>query len=356
MVNSLKSLLSEEIINTGRQQELDIAKGLAIIFMIWQHVLGLFETNCWWYFEDIGQTLLSGPFAAPVFMFAMGMGMVFSHRNSAKDWLLRGLDLYLIGFVLNLFRWVIPEAIRAGISGTAFDTTVLYLLLQVDILEFAGLAFAFMGLMKMLKVPAKVVIIITVLCSLMGNIPMLHFNSPVLADLVGLFVPTNGETTFPFTVWIVFVVAGYYFGKLYQRIGDKRAFFRIVTPVSLLLTLPYIGWSFYWLRGMFRDEYSFFFMNSFQAAVILVLIPGWLGTLYFLFDNHHGIIVRFLCDLSKNINSVYVLQWTIIGFVSTLCPFVLNRITEIIGVLAILFAAYAGSVIWVKYLKPIITK
>lgn len=94
ITNKMKSLFSKEVVNSGRQKELDIAKGLAIIFMIWQHILGLFIVTEYGVMEDIAVSILGCPFAAPVFMFAMGMGITYSRKNCSSDLLKRGLHLY----------------------------------------------------------------------------------------------------------------------------------------------------------------------------------------------------------------------------------------------------------------------
>ena len=60
--------------NTGRQKETDMAKGFAIIFMIWVHVLlectAGHDLGVWPMLVD---DIFGGPFAAPVFMVLMGL-------------------------------------------------------------------------------------------------------------------------------------------------------------------------------------------------------------------------------------------------------------------------------------------
>ncbi|MCD6516885.1 MAG: DUF1624 domain-containing protein [Candidatus Aminicenantes bacterium] len=72
-----KILLSENEINTGRQTELDIAKGLAIAFMIFDHVLECYASTQLenTVFADVIYFLACVP-AEPVFMFLMGVGFL----------------------------------------------------------------------------------------------------------------------------------------------------------------------------------------------------------------------------------------------------------------------------------------
>ena len=60
-------VFSKDEVNTGRQVELDIAKGFAILFMIWVHTAETFSTGTGLDYKIV-ENFLGGPFAAPVFM------------------------------------------------------------------------------------------------------------------------------------------------------------------------------------------------------------------------------------------------------------------------------------------------
>ena len=93
-----------ERINTGRQGELDVAKALAIPYMVIVHVYEEMSV------VDYGARpdsllrgvieFLGGPLAAPVFMFAMGVGMVYTRHRNPRAFALRGLRLLLAGYLL----------------------------------------------------------------------------------------------------------------------------------------------------------------------------------------------------------------------------------------------------------------
>ena len=68
-----------------RQVELDIAKFLAILFMILNHCLMVtkgFNNSISKATDMIIGHLLGCPFSAPVFMFCMGVGIVYSRACS----------------------------------------------------------------------------------------------------------------------------------------------------------------------------------------------------------------------------------------------------------------------------------
>ncbi|MEK4324677.1 acyltransferase family protein [Paenibacillus sp. FSL R7-0312] len=347
----LRSFFSEEAVNTGRQKELDIAKGLAVIFMIWQHILGVFEVPTYGAFEDFAVSILGSPFAAPVFMFTMGMGITNSRKNHPSDLFSRGLHLFVIGFVLNVCRWIIPETIRTFIAGDAFNMTALHNFFMMDILQFAALAFIFIGIVKKLNIPSTAVIVIALICSLLGDIFLFKSDNFLIADIVGLIIPTNGNVTFPFVNWIIFVVSGFYFAHLYRYLKDKKGFFFKVTPLALAISLTYIAYCFIAKKGMFVDEHSFFFMTFTGMIFNIILVIGWIGLLYLLFNQTKGPVIAFMTGLSKNINSVYVIQWTIIGFLLTIFFISLSHFTEIILLVSILLTSYGLSFVWLTIKK-----
>lgn len=347
-VINLKRFFSEEAVNSGRQNELDIAKGLAVIFMIWQHILGVFNVPTYGAFEDFAVSILGSPFAAPVFMFTMGMGITYSRKNHPADLFKRGLHLFIIGFALNVCRWIIPEAIRTFISGDSFNITALHNFFMMDILQFAALAFIFIGVVKKLNIPSKAVIFIALICSLIGNFAFYKSDNYVIADIAGLIIPSNGNVTFPFMNWIIFVVAGFYFAHLYRYLKDKKGFFLNVTPLALTISLTYIAYCYIAKKGMFGGENSFFFMTFTGMIFNIVLVIGWIGLLYLLFNQTESPFIAFMSGISKNINSVYVIQWTIIGFLSTLFSISLSLFTELMLLVSILLISYGLSLVWKK--------
>ncbi|MBQ3924401.1 MAG: acyltransferase family protein [Firmicutes bacterium] len=101
----MEKLFSNEQVNRGRQVELDLAKCLAIFFMIFLHCY--FATSYFTFDISTGlvrvvSQLFGGPFAAPVFMFAMGVGMVYSKNQEPAYLIKRGIKLLQLGFFIYL--------------------------------------------------------------------------------------------------------------------------------------------------------------------------------------------------------------------------------------------------------------
>ena len=85
-------LFSTEKINSGRQKELDFAKGLAIIFMIIVHVNEVYQnSNLEGGIYNRFIEFIGSPPAAPIFMFLLGVGIVYSKNISANILFNRGI-------------------------------------------------------------------------------------------------------------------------------------------------------------------------------------------------------------------------------------------------------------------------
>ena len=132
-------------VNTGRQPELDVMKALCVFGMIMTHV-----------FLDLGENVMPTVvddystefFGASTFMMCMGIGMCYMRRQSPKNYVIRGFGLLTIGQFLNILRNAIPNLIAWWITGKQFFIANALLVIQADILTFAGLTFLLMALFK----------------------------------------------------------------------------------------------------------------------------------------------------------------------------------------------------------------
>ena len=72
-------------VGADRIRAFDLARGLAVVFMIDVHVLWHWGSPATWS-KPIGLVIsfLGGPTAAPVFMFLMGASLAFSSRSSYR--------------------------------------------------------------------------------------------------------------------------------------------------------------------------------------------------------------------------------------------------------------------------------
>ena len=191
----------------GRLRFLDLARGLAIVFMVFQHVQIIFAVSSG---EDsaLGVTflLLGTAPAAPVFMVAMGFLLGSSSRTGVRSGVVRGLQLFALGYVLNLVRFSVPLLVSGDPHAIdVFGGTWWGPLFEIDILQLAGLSLIVLGPVKryvrdprlVLALAAAVAIVAPLLWGVGGG-------NVVLDPLWGL----GDWVSFPLFPWLAYPLLG----------------------------------------------------------------------------------------------------------------------------------------------------
>lgn len=232
--------------NNERQYNLDLLKAFAIICMVICHtvlMLGLYRPE---YENEFLYTFADGiigayAVAAHGFMFAMGVGMVYSKKNSPGDQIRRGVSLFILGYVLNFF-WYGMYFMTEGIITGIFPDRTMTSLFAGDILQFAGLAFIVTGVFKKLKLKETQMLFIALILSVIGSMAAFaDTQNLVLNSLLGLFVLTpEHASTFCFCNWYLFVTVGLVFGKILKGTPDKDALYKKLLVISGIITAVYI--------------------------------------------------------------------------------------------------------------------
>lgn len=310
-------LFSKEKVNTGRQVELDIAKALAIIFMIFLHTLMVvkgFNYSLNPTYDFIISNVLGRPWAAPVFMFCMGVGVIYSRHSQWDVMIKRGVKLYLLGVLVNIFEILLPGFLCGTLFGRwdVFPMEGGLMLFCVDILAFAGLAFVMMGILKKLDLSNKWMIVIAVAMSLIGTFTRgLDFGSPILNLFFAHFIGSaGGFTAFPLFNWFIFPVAGLVWGQYFIRAKDKGQFFKfwliyiIVATVYFYVTSQVLG------SGIFSDDvHLYYFMTIIDAIFCIICAHGIIGLCYWIVKFLPDKVIKAFSIMSSNINNIYIAQW-----------------------------------------------
>ena len=312
----ISNLFSDEKVNTGRQVELDIAKGLAIIFMIFLHtimVVQAFNVDLSPVYNFVFSNVLGRPYAAVVFMFCMGVGVVYSRHSQWDTMMKRGVKLYLLGVLVNVFEFFIPNflATSLGIDASAFPLDGGWLLICVDILAFAGMAFVLMGILKKFELSNKKLIGIAVVMSIAGTLLTgTDFGVQALNSIFGhLFGTVHGHTAFPLFNWFIFPIAGYVWGQYFIRAKDKSEFFKF-WPILMIIALIYFFVSSKYWGGVFsEDVHLYYFLNTLDAVFCIINAHAVVGFCYWLLKFLPDSIIRIFSILSSNINNIYIAQW-----------------------------------------------
>ena len=311
-------------VNTGRQPELDVAKVFAILYMVIIHVYEEMSVVRYWSRPDtvfrIILEFLGGPLAAPVFMFAMGVGMVYTRHRSPRAFAMRGLKLLGAAYLLNVIRMTIPFFI-AKLSGDSWGRwTVVDTIGLVDIMQFAGMAFLLTALLEKCKAGRWGMLVTALLLQGIGLVFLHSFDKlPSAAQYaLGLLFHTNPNVSFPLTLWFVYPAFGYCFGEYLQTVRDKKAMYgriallSVAGLVAISAAMKHMGWNVVDTFALAREAYY------------IQHLPGTLWTLcviglqLFVCFHISRILSKPIADgvgfISRRLNTIYLIQWVVIPY------------------------------------------
>lgn len=328
----MKEIFSKNKVNIGRQTELDIAKALSIIFMIFLHalmVVSVFNNEISIPYQLIIGNILGKPYAAPIFMFCMGVGVVYSRHSQADVMIKRGVKLFLLGILVNVFEFFIP-CYLSGIllhRWDIFPTAGGLLLFCVDILAFAGLSFILMGILKKFNLSNKAWLIIAAILSILGTLlRFTDFHNDIINLFAGNFIGSaGGFTAFPLFNWFIFPAMGYIWGQYFIRCKDKNKFFKY-WPILLLISIVYFVASTQIPDAFLIDNHHYYFMTTPDAIMCLINIHGCIGLCYTIKDKLPEKITKIFTILSTHITIIYVIQWLIIPIIMILIEYYIKGI------------------------------
>ena len=228
-------------VNTKRQTEFDYVKTLALFFMVIIHVLeeissyGAYEVMPVGFWENLVE-FGAGPLAAPAYMCAMGVGIIYSRRREPSDLFRRGVRLLILAAGLNLARGLIPTASVSAIRGTIDPDRLFYLTFNVDILHLAGLSFLLTALLRKLRVPPLAFVPVAIVMQIVGNLlPPLTEDCPVPLYILGSLFHTSPLSAFPLLICYIHVAVGIAFGDILIRQKELERFYQILFWGSLSL-------------------------------------------------------------------------------------------------------------------------
>jgi uncharacterized membrane protein len=310
-----------------RVAALDIARGISLICMVTVHVLDQLCTPDLQY-ADLGTAMyLPGRlFDAPVFLFIMGAVLAFSRRTSVKDGVLRGLQIFLLGYLLNLTRGTIPTSLGLRWESIAPGQLKPWespenLFFEVDLLQFAGLSLALLAVLNRLTRRPIYWLVLACLVllfprSLVGQMS----GSPVGDYFLSLLWGTGDNIHYPLIPWLAYPLFGKVYGHYLAASRNKGTFFLRSGSMGLLLFLACTP-------ALFEDPkiQSEAFEKTLYAFKTTYLGILWhVGLIALLTGLCNWTAERFprsplfgkLVFWSRNVTVFYFVQWTLIGWLA----------------------------------------
>ena len=340
MLKHVEQYLADEPVNTGRQLEVDYAKAMMVLCLPFIHCIiectsdeGL--CNGIPYLFD---SIIGGPFSAPTYLFAMGIGVVYSRRKIPSGQIRRGLGLIGVFFLSNSARFLFPYLIGYAVSGDRehFIEPLLYRWLGNDVLLFAGVSIVVIAVMIGMGMSSRSMIITALLMTAAGTlIGDVDTHSRMGNIFLGYLVGTDDSTglvisDFPLLTWLIFPVCGYAFGTILIRVTDKDNFYRKVCLPFLIVPAIYfpIGIHFEW--GMFGEgQNCYYHMKITDVAVCMCLTIGMIGLWYFVSKHAGSVINGFMTEVSKSITAIYCIHWVFVRSITNVILYIVNGTQEL---------------------------
>lgn len=313
--NGGASMGIDKQINNGRQIELDLAKALAILFMVMIHtqlVFGTLEVNE----SNFGVFIdyLGGVPAAPMFMFLLGVGIVYSTKTGS-ELVKRGAKLFALSYGLNLLRaipaivWFITE------PGSLSLQEIVIEFVTVDILQFAGLAMMSFGLLRKWRWKWPWLFVIAIICSLLQGYLSSNFSDETVMSIVtGLVYGANENSYFPYLTWIFYPIAGFSFGQFLITCENKRRLYQWLLPMSFILAIV-LTWTFNWYleipNAMTSDTLYYHHGLSDQLPYTAFVIAE-ISVLFFVSQWLPTRVIKVTKRWSRNVTKIFIIHWTLL--------------------------------------------
>lgn len=333
-------IFSNEQVNTSRQWEFDLARTVIIFFFGLVHVIIECTTdeglcNGIPYILD---TIIGGPFGAPMFMFVMGVGTCYTRKNLPKDHFIRGAKLFGLAYVLNICRFLIPHLIGFAITRDSayYIEPLLYKVLGNDILTFAGLAIMILAFFIKLKLPNIVMLIIaTVMCAFGTFLNGVDVGNPLGNIFLGYFIGTEDaagmvHSYFPVLNWMIFPVFGYTFAHILKHVKDKNLFYLILSSPAILISIVYFTHGVYAEVGMFGEGQNCYYHMIFSdvlASICLTL--SMMGVYHFVLKVFPDKLRKLVISISENITHTYFIHWVLVTFIVNVLIYIVRGTTII---------------------------
>ncbi len=336
--------LADEPVNKGRQWEMDLARAIPILCLPIIHCIiecctdEMLESGIPYLFD----TVIGGPFSAPMYMFAMGVSIEYSRRRTPKAIALKGLDLILISYVLNIYRFLIPYLFGYAFSGDReqFIEPLIYRVLGNDILLFAGIALCVIALFLKYGLSIKKMLIIAFAFSILGALTTGLDTGSVLGNiLLGSFIGTEDDTgllisDFPLLIWFIVPVSGMAFGSILRRVRpeDKGRFYATISVPTLCIAAIYICAGIDNTTGMFGEgQNCYYHMMPWDMYASIILDVGMMGLWYLLTKHISGKAQAFFSDVSSKITAFYCIHWVFVRTITNVILYLKNG-TQILPV------------------------
>jgi uncharacterized membrane protein len=299
----------------------DLARGLALLFMVMTHVRQYHAA------PDVRYTtygnivsFLGAPLAAPTFMFLMGASQAFSTRASLGRGVRRGLELIALGYTLNVLRGTLPITIGVTFGLITLDEiaphTASSTFWNVDILQFAGTALVLLALIRWLLPSPVHWLFLSALVAVASPLLWEQMTGwPILDWILSLLWGGHKGVVFTVFPWLSYPLTGMAFGHWLATSTRRDVLFRRAILVAVCLAAAAAAGSYtdpQFPTGGYPNA------RPIIVAWIIGLVLAWICVCHVLTCViPANPLFRLLFYWSENVTTFYYFQWLIICWAVT---------------------------------------
>lgn len=332
-------MFEKDAINTGRQIEVDMAKAILVFIFAFVHMTICCNTEeaLTHGLPYVFDSIIGGPFGAPTLMFCMGVGMVYARKNDPLSLFRRGVRIFILGYIFNICQCIAHYITMNIVVGNYHDMEeLLYSAFDIDIMQFAGLAFMLMALFKKLNLSKWIMLLISFLMSVVATlINGIDVGIPALNIIVGHFfgvedVSGNVLSDFPLFNWFILVVSGFVFAGYLIRVKNKNKFYLTVSPICILIAGIYIVFGVRNGFGMLGEgENCFYHATTLDVFITINAAMAMFGIYHVIAKVFSAKVSSLVTLISKNINSEYCIHWIFVIIASDILMNTIGLTNEI---------------------------
>ena len=320
---------------TKRIPEIEVMKAIAIVGMIFVHVLECSLSsleNAWEYPGLIPYTLiefLGGIPAAGVFTFSMGWGAAFSDRSTVKTYLGRALKLGILLFYVNIVYAILPGVFAPELYGAYSEHP--WAIIGFNIYSFATVSMLFFALLKSLQDKPKfrgaisiVIVAAIVITDILVKPEAYTTGNSWIDTLIGIFVRENDYSYFPLVSWGIYPIMGYWSGHLYRYWNNRKRFaiINLVIGVVLVPVCYIINKKFELSNGainpgMVMTSKEYYSLNIVDLIASVGIICLETAIVFGIMTLAKGKLHPFIAAMSKHVMGMFIVQWF---FITPLMP------------------------------------
>ncbi|WP_445710377.1 heparan-alpha-glucosaminide N-acetyltransferase domain-containing protein [Flavobacterium sp.] len=312
-------------IKKNRIIAIDFARGISILLVIFVHTMLIYgsiptQTN-----SVLGEIILWMGRGTPMFLVIMGISFNQSRKQDFSSVCKRAILILSVGYFLNILKFWVPEYIFGGLPekfveayGLTSQTleSAMFFLCLGDILQLAGITLFIIAIINLFSQNKWIPLLIGLLIiAVSKEVSGYRLGITGIDYLCDLLFSNKFNVYFPVFPWSSFILIGVFLGKWLKELhGNQEVFFRKIVIQGLLFV--FIGALLIYLN----PEYHFgdyYHLGPGGSVVLMgaILIFLWLSNLLVIvIGEQNKKFFKGITYLSKNVTSLYVIQWVLINW------------------------------------------